>query len=257
MPVLVGTLAAVAVAVSGCAAGQQAQTVEQTSVVDGVGFQAGMVDLRDVGLRAPSGSSYAAGGNGYLQGVIINNARAEDELVSVTSNVADSVEIFANGVDAVSGLAPTPTATASSSSAGASDTSSASTGASASASSSPSSSESGATPSGAPGATGSVTSSESNSASSTPTSSATPSPSRPTPLTTLRLGTGTATRFGYDNSQVAIVLVGLKQQLFPAETFQITFTFANGGTATGTVSVKLPTDSTQTAPTIDTGKEGE
>ena len=69
------------------------------------------------------------------------------------------------------------------------------------------------------------------------------------------LATNQSVQFGYGNDEPAIVLLGLKQAIFPAQSFELTFTFANGGSVTAIVSVKLPVDSSLDAPTVNTEEE--
>ncbi len=240
-PVLgvVGALAVAVVTLTGCAAGQDAQTVEQTSVVDGTAFQAGDIALRDVGLRAPSGSSYATGQNAYLEGLVVNRAATSDQLVSVTSPVATKVVFYADGVSALLGSAATTGVTPSA------------TGSTPTASSTASENTGAPSQPGTPDATGSSASAPTDgtttSAGATP--SATSSAAATQPLTSLPLATNRSVQFGYGNGQPAILFLGLTKALFPSQSFQVTFTFANGGSVTATVAVKLPVDSTLQAPT--------
>ncbi|MHA3700777.1 hypothetical protein ACXR2U_01220 [Jatrophihabitans sp. YIM 134969] len=250
---LAAAVAATALTVSGCAAGQDAQTVEQTSVVDGTAFEAGAVNLRDVGVRAPVGPSYAAGANAALQGLMVNTARDEDRLVSITTPAADSVVFYSDGLSAVLGTAPTGSASPSDSSSPSdtsSDTSAPTDGASPSEGITPSggtTATEGSTPSDGASSSSSVTPSAGASA----TGSSSSSGAAPTPATDIPLPSDQAVQFGYSNDQPAIVLVGLKQALFPSEPLALTFTFASGATVTALVTVKLPVDSTLEAPTIN------
>ena len=253
---LLGVAGAVAVAVltvSGCSAGQNAQTVEQTSVVDGTGFEAGAVALRDVGLRAPSGASYAEGDTAYLEGFVVNQNSAEDQLVSVSSPLAGSVEIYADGVSAFLGTQPSSSAssTATGSSSSPSEGATPSEGASPTDGATPTV---GATPTDGATATGSPSATGSSSAGAT-ASTTTSGAAAPQPVTSVDLPTNTSIQFGYGNQQLAIVFRGLTRQIHPAETFQVTFTFAKAGAVTATIAVKLPVDSTLQAPTVNTEEQ--
>ena len=94
MAALVGV--ALTASLSGCAAGQRAQTSDEFSVVDGVSADAGTVGLRDLGVAPPvSGASYARAGSAQLAMGIVNNGRAPDALVSASSPAAASVTITA------------------------------------------------------------------------------------------------------------------------------------------------------------------
>src|SRR5262249_13524276 len=85
--------AAVALTLPGCAAGQHTQTAEQTPVVDGAEAMAGPIALRNVSVVAPDNQVYNKGDSAALQGVIINTGGVDDQLVRVTSDVANSVQV--------------------------------------------------------------------------------------------------------------------------------------------------------------------
>lgn len=242
---LVGAVAVSALTLAGCSAGQDAQTVEQTSVVDGTAFEAGAVNLRDVGLRAPIGNSYAKGANAYLEGLVVNTASAGDQLVSVSTPLATSVAFYADGVSALLGTDASPSAAPSGSTSATVSSSPTDTGAPTQGGTPTSSDEAGET--GSPAETGSA---------STSPSATTSAAGAPEALQRIDLATDQAVQFGYGNNQPAIVLLGLTQAIFPAQAFPITFTFASGATVTANVSVKLPVGRTLEAPTINT-EEGE
>lgn len=88
---------------SGCSAGQVAQTAEQRSNVDGANVDIGDIALRDVALEYPEGGLYEAGDDARLQFVVVNrNALEPDTLMSVSSEAftqveSDEVEIPDNG----------------------------------------------------------------------------------------------------------------------------------------------------------------
>jgi copper(I)-binding protein len=92
---VVGVMAA-ALALTGCGAGQLAQTSEQVASVDGANAMVGAISIRDavIQFRAPQGSSvYPIGGSAPLQMTIVNSGPQADRLVSATSPVATSVQI--------------------------------------------------------------------------------------------------------------------------------------------------------------------
>jgi copper(I)-binding protein len=102
-----------ALALTGCAAGQRAQTASEYSVVDGASATIGQISIRDAGVQAPdSVSGYTTGSNAQLVMTIVNNSESSDQLVGVTTTISDDV------VPSVStgGDAPTSTATPSASS---------------------------------------------------------------------------------------------------------------------------------------------
>jgi copper(I)-binding protein len=181
--VRVGVTAAAAaiLALGGCAAGQHAQTAEETPVVDGVAADAGPMALRAVTVSPPLSGSYPKGGNAPLQLVIANDSRIDDRLVRVTTPVAGEVRMFANSTTATS----------------------------------------------AAGA-----------------------------LESLSFPRGQATSIGFADSEPAIQLQNLTQQLFPAQSFPITFQFASAGSVTFSIAVHLvpgpsSTPTINVAPTVE------
>jgi hypothetical protein len=92
---VVGAMAA-ALALTGCGAGQLAQTSEQVASVDGANVTVGAISIRDavIEFSAPQGSSvYSIGGSAPLQMTIVNSGAEADRLVSGTSPIATSVQI--------------------------------------------------------------------------------------------------------------------------------------------------------------------
>lgn len=98
---------------SGCAAGQRAQTAIETPAVDGVGASVGAIDIRNLSVAPPLGG--AAYLSAQLQGAIVNNAGSADELVSVTTKAATSVSIYDSKADAAAGASGTASAASTSS----------------------------------------------------------------------------------------------------------------------------------------------
>jgi copper(I)-binding protein len=212
--------------VTGCAAGQNAQTVEQTPSIDGVQAEAGNIAIRAAGIAAPeSGTSYPKGSDAPLRMVIINRGTAADKLVSVSSTVA-------GGARFSSGASASPVASGASSSATASSAVSASPSAS---SSSPAASASGSA-----SATG-------GSASATGSSSA----SENTPID---LGARQSVQIGIGAGGPNVTLTGLTADLFPAQPVPVTLTFASGASVTVIMAVQL-TSEAPTAPTVSQATE--
>lgn len=91
--VLAGTLA-----LSGCGAGQLAQTSEEGSAVNGTGAQVGDVVIRDMQVAYPArpaspDAPYPQGGTAPLKFGIVNESPTVDRLVRVSSPAATSVTI--------------------------------------------------------------------------------------------------------------------------------------------------------------------
>jgi copper(I)-binding protein len=180
----VGVAAAGALlALGGCAAGQHAQTAEETPVVDGVAADAGPMALRAVAVTAPVGGSYPKGGDAPLQLVIVNDSRNDDKLVRVTTSIASDVRLFPDAAAAT-------------------------------------------------GTTGSAA------------------------LQSLSFPRGQATSIGFADTEPVIQLQNLTQQLFPAQSFPITFEFATAGSVTFSIAVHLVPGPSST-PTINVSPTAE
>jgi copper(I)-binding protein len=112
-----------AVLLTGCAAGQQAQTVQQTPSIDGVQAEAGNIAIRAAGIASPeSGTSYSKGATAQLRMVLINRVNQPDKLVSVSSPVASGAQLGAAFADpsgaGTAGATATPSASPSGSAGG-------------------------------------------------------------------------------------------------------------------------------------------
>ena len=213
----IGALTVAVLTLTGCAAGQHAQTADEVPVVDGVMANAGPIALRAVTVAPPTDNSFPANGDAPMQMVIINDGAADDQLESVTTSAASQVRFF--------------------SSLPAADTSA------------PASSDSSApasTDSSSPETTPSETPSSGESSSSTSSSASSDVGS----IESINLPMGRATSIGYTPDLPQIQLHGLTSQLFPSETFPITFQFAKAGSVTFTVSVHLAPGPSST-PTLD------
>lgn len=88
--VLVPAVAGVVLALSltGCAAGRQAQTVDQRPSQQGANADVGAIALRGVAIEPPSGNSYPKGSNVRLAVVLVNNGSAPDRLTGITTSAA-------------------------------------------------------------------------------------------------------------------------------------------------------------------------
>jgi copper(I)-binding protein len=84
--------AAGVLALAGCDAGNDAETVQETPDVAGVDGTVGRVSLDDVFLDAED--TIAAGAAVPLRGVLTNDAEEADRLVGVTTPAAQSVQLL-------------------------------------------------------------------------------------------------------------------------------------------------------------------
>lgn len=88
----------------GCAAGQEAETAEETPDVAGVDGTVGEVSLDDVFIEAES--TIEAGGSAPLRAVLTNDAQQDDDLLRVTTPAAESVQLLAElGAPSPDGIA--------------------------------------------------------------------------------------------------------------------------------------------------------
>ncbi|HEX4726648.1 MAG TPA: hypothetical protein VH298_02565, partial [Jatrophihabitans sp.] len=94
--VVLGT-ALSALLVAGCAAGQDAQTINQRPPIDGASASAGNIAVRAAGLSAPRGNFYSKGDSAQLELVLVNTGTSDDTLTSVTSPAASGAQFGAAG----------------------------------------------------------------------------------------------------------------------------------------------------------------
>jgi copper(I)-binding protein len=92
-PAGLALFAAMTLAVSGCAAGQYAQTAEQVAAIDGANGTVGDIAVLNARLAPTTRSSYPAGSNVRVLLYISNAGFTADTLESVSSSAATSVKI--------------------------------------------------------------------------------------------------------------------------------------------------------------------
>ncbi len=90
-------VASAALLVTGCGAGQYAQTANQVAAIDGSNGSAGDVHLLNVRLAATDKEKYPAGSNARVLAWISNNGLNPDTLTKVSTPVATSVKISGDG----------------------------------------------------------------------------------------------------------------------------------------------------------------
>lgn len=211
---------------TGCHAGQQAQTAEQIPTIDGNFAQVGDLALRDITIEYPEKGSWPQGGDARVEMVVVNEARRSDTLVSVRSEAASGAELSA-----------TPAGTATPTASGEPQ---------------PSETPSGtASPTASPTGSPSGTPSGSGSPSGTPSGSGTPTAS-PTPeeevATTIAIPGAGLVAFRADGPE--ILLTGLTRLLRPGQVVPITFVFQEAGEVTVNVAVAIPEEEVEPAPTV-------
>jgi copper(I)-binding protein len=90
---LAGIAAGAAVLTAGCAAGQIAQTAEELPGVPGAQATVGPISLHNITVAYPNGGVYQAGSTARLNFVIANTGLKADQLLSVSSGSAKTVQI--------------------------------------------------------------------------------------------------------------------------------------------------------------------
>lgn len=191
----------VALLISGCAAGQRAQTAIEKPAIDGTSGAVGSIQLEAVAIKsAPGAPSYQPGDAAELQVVLVNTGHAADTLQGVSSPAVSDFRAFATSADASAAISPPASSSVASSSRAAS------------------------TP-----------------ASSTSASSAIP-PHAPVSLV---VPAGQSLSLGVLGTD-AVLLVHLTRALFSGMSVPITFTFANAGSVTLVVPIRI-TDRTSPA----------
>jgi copper(I)-binding protein len=206
---IVAGLAAM-LALAGCGAGQNTQTDSVEPAVNGTLGQVGDIMIRDAQFAYPTGGVYPAGGEGPLVLTIVNTGPTDDELVSVSSSVAESVEV--TGDRALTARRAIQVGTPSETVSGKASSSSAAVTTTTQSSSVPPSS-------GAPGSASGSAVSPTTTTTATPTSSAAP----------VEIGKAT------------IIVKGFSESLSSGKTYPVTFVFRNAGSVTLNLPIAAPT----------------
>jgi copper(I)-binding protein len=80
-----------------CAAGQDAMTSVEVSVIDGANADVGDIALRVVLVQTPADGSYAVGTDAQIKAVLANNGQSDDSLTGVTAPAFSAVTLYGNG----------------------------------------------------------------------------------------------------------------------------------------------------------------
>jgi copper(I)-binding protein len=223
-PAVVGIAVGAALALTGCSAGQIAQTSGMEPAVNGGLGQAGAIAVRDVRLAYPEDGVYARGAQATVLGVIVNSGRSEDQLLAVTSSAGDVVVTGDKDMPAGKTLvlqAPSGGSSSTSATTTSVPTSSSST----TTTSTPSGSSSSSTSGSATTTTGTSTGTSTTTTGASTTATTTTSPGEEKPIAI---------------GKASIVIKGLREELRSGKTVELTFTFRSG-TVTVTVPVATPT----------------
>lgn len=97
-PAGLALFAAMTLAVSGCAAGQNSQTADQVAAIDGANGTVGNIAVLNARLAPTAREDYPAGSSARLLLYISNEGLATDTLEAVTTSAARSVEVSGPGL---------------------------------------------------------------------------------------------------------------------------------------------------------------
>ena len=97
-PAGLALFAAITLAVSGCAAGQDSQTADQVAAIDGANGTVGNIAVLNARLAPTVREDYPAGSSARLLLYISNEGLAADTLEAVTTSAARSVEVSGSGL---------------------------------------------------------------------------------------------------------------------------------------------------------------
>jgi copper(I)-binding protein len=209
------TLGAAALLVTGCSAGQTAQTATQKSTVDGTAGTAGDIALRYVRLAYPEGGRYRAGDTATLEFFAVNSGPMEDRLVRVRADGASQVTMHPAESGAASGSASlTPSGAGTVTASGATPT-----------------------PPGTAGGTPTGSATGAGSATVTPTENQPGTVTAPAGPAQVPVPVPPHSLVVFDGGGATVQLVGLTQELLSGQTVPITFSFARGGMLTLDVPV--------------------
>jgi copper(I)-binding protein len=195
-----------ALAIGGCSAGLVTQTSSQVPPVQGANTDAGPIALRNLSIEYNGPQGYAAGSDAPLAVRIFNNGLDPVTLVGVSSDKASSVTL--TGSPEVITPTASPTVAAATSATSAAPTGS-------------------AEPTGTAGPTGSVA--PTGTAGPTATTTAAPAPAAS--LLSITIPGQSYVLLVRGESGGNLVLRGLTTAIAPGESTRMTFTFANGTTA--------------------------
>jgi copper(I)-binding protein len=198
---------AAALAVAGCGAGQQTQTDSVEPAVNGAMGQVGPIAVRNALLAFPEGAAYLSGGSAPLVVTIVNTGSSDDQLVEVSSPVADSVQLAGDrSLPARRSIQV-----------------------------------------GTPGMTASRSTSSVATTTRTPTSSppppSSPPPASSSSAASSSLSPVTSATVPVEIGKATIVLNGLKSTLEIGKTYPVTFVFARAGSVTLQLPIANPSTS--------------
>ncbi|SBT48855.1 hypothetical protein [Micromonospora auratinigra] len=236
---LAGTATAAGLLLSGCGAGQVAETSNKIPSVQGVNVQTSdnLYKVRGLYVQYPGEKGYQAGGNAPLNVVLYNDSKSP-VTVTVTTDSAREILLTGSAPSGGSSVAPTGSPTEP-------------------ASASPSPTETNDTSSPSPSESGSASASPSESASPSASASASAPAGQPARFEVPALG---YVQLNSNNTQF-LQLVGLNDKLLPGQQVNLTFDFGGGkvvktGAPIGVPLTPAPAPSQVVHPREEAGAEG-
>jgi copper(I)-binding protein len=103
----IGLALAATLLASACAAGQRAQTADESETLDGTTARLGNLTLAGLAIQSPAAPAWPKGSDAPLRVVIVNSGRQADTLTSITSPAFSGWEAFASASDAAAAAAST------------------------------------------------------------------------------------------------------------------------------------------------------
>ncbi|MFR9776647.1 hypothetical protein ACL02O_11395 [Micromonospora sp. MS34] len=211
---LAGTAAAASLLLSGCGAGQVAETAAKAPSVQGANVQTpdNIFKVRGLYVQYPGGEGYQAGGNAALNVVLYNDSESP---VTVTVTTGSAREILLTGAARSGGPSAAPTGSPTEP-----------------ATASPTASDPSASPSQSLG----TSESPSASPSASPSESASAPAGQPARI---EIPANGYVQLNSDNGQF-LQLIGLNDRLLPGQQVNLTFDFGNGKVVKASAPVGVP-----------------
>lgn len=102
-----GAAVVAALLTAACAAGQQAQTADESPSLDGTNVDVGHMALRGLAIESPQGIAYKPGESASIRVVLVNRGSSTDILTSVSSPAAAGWAAYGGNPATTSTVSPT------------------------------------------------------------------------------------------------------------------------------------------------------
>lgn len=101
-----GAAVVAALLTAACAAGQQAQTADESPSLDGTNVDVGHMALRGLAIESPQGIAYKPGESAAIRVVLVNRGNSVDHLTSVSSPAASGWAAYGGNAASTSTTSP-------------------------------------------------------------------------------------------------------------------------------------------------------